>query len=550
MVLGVADRVKGKQAFTGVLETPDHIRQRVYELTRPHLTVDVFPSRTAPNCLLMSVPQSADIHSDTKGRSTHRINKDCVPLLPADHRRIREEKQGIDWSAEPTDLKISDIDSSAMLEARQLLSRFQDDRRRLVDATNEDILRSLGVVHANGRLTRAGEVLFCRTELIAEAIVYQYRLTPGGEPRAVQRLAAPLVAAFSRVMELVEARQTTTPINLPNGQQITIADFPQLAVREAISNALCHRDYNLTSPSYIEHSPEVFSVTSPGPLVAGVTTDNIITTSSRPRNPLLTRAARHLGMAEELGRGVDRMYRELIRAGRPVPTITALHDTVRVTFVGGAPDTQIAKFISGLPEHEQDDTDTMLVIYALCTNKIITSAQISNALQKPIMESEAVLRRLSTDNIGLLEPTRSTFRRSMPTYRLRSAALRELGNAVTYQRRTTDELDRKIISHIKEYGRINNRTIQNILDVNMIRARDIISDMATRGLIVRISEQSRGSKVEWGPGPALPPEPNRRNRRSSNDLNEQTELFHAHDMKPTGVRRGARKVARNGQKPS
>ena len=82
--------------------------------------------------------------------------------------------------------------------------------------------------------------------------------------------------------------------------------------------------------------------------------------------------------------------------------------------------------------------------------------------------------------------------------------LKKLGSAVDYQRRTTDELDRKIITHVREYGKVNNRTLQNFFDVDVQRARDILSDMVERQLLVKISEQQRGPSVEYGPGPKFP----------------------------------------------
>ncbi len=100
-----------------------------------------------------------------------------------------------------------------------------------------------------------------------------------------------------------------TPVNLPDGQQIQIEDFPTLAAREALANAVIHRDYHLREPVNVIHSPDLLVVTSPGPLVSGVTPDNILTHPSKPRNPCLMTAARILGLAEEVGRGVDRMYR-------------------------------------------------------------------------------------------------------------------------------------------------------------------------------------------------------------------------------------------------
>jgi ATP-dependent DNA helicase RecG len=356
--------------------------------------------------------------------------------------------------------------------------------------------------------------MFCNPDADqSPAIVYQYRATPGGEPKTVQRLGNPLVLSFLRTMELVGARQTLTPVTMPSGQQITIEDFPSLAVREAISNAICHRDYHLNGPVVVEHSPEVFIVTSPGPLVSGVTTSNIITTTSRPRNPALAKVARVLGLAEELGRGIDRMYREMIRSGRQLPRIDAEFDRVRVTLVGGAPDTQIARFIASLPQDEREDTDTMLVLYRLCSSKTITAALAAPLLQKTPEEAEAILKRLSSDAIALLERTRATIGRSVPVFRLRVEALKGLGSAVVYQRRTTDEIDRKVIAHVREYGKITNRTLQNFFDVHVFKARDILSDLVHREILVRVSSQQRGTKVEWGPGAKFPVVKSRRSKK-------------------------------------
>ena len=96
------------------------------------------------------------------------------------------------------------------------------------------------------------------------------------------------------------------------------------------------------APVTIEHSPEVFAIASPGPLVAGVTPGNILTHPSTPRNPALARAARVLGLAEEVGRGVDRMFREMIRSGRDLPKIESVVDLVRVTLLGGTANAQVA----------------------------------------------------------------------------------------------------------------------------------------------------------------------------------------------------------------
>lgn len=506
VVVGVANNVAGDTAFRGTRLLPDLTRKRVYELTRPSLVVDVaLEAVEEVPLLVVRVPQSPEIHSDTKGRAPRRMGTACLPMSPDEQMRLREERLGIDWSAAPSTRPLSDVSPLALTTARRRLGAFTDKRRELAALSDSDLLRAMGAIAHDGTLARAGEILFCDSPAYGEPrLVYQYRQTPGGEPSAIERLEAALVLAFERVLEFIVARRHLTPVTLPDGQQIHIEDFPDLAVREALANAVIHRDYHLVGSVAIEHSPEVFVVASPGPLVAGVTPENILTHPSKPRNPLLARVARMLGLAEEVGRGVDRMYREMIRSGRDVPKIDSSPDSVRVTLVGGAPNTQIARYVAQLPERERDDTDTMLVLLSLCSKKTVRAHDLAPMLQKNAEEIEATLRRLAGDTPGMLEPTRETARRSHPNYRLRSGPLQMLGSAVPYQRRTTDEIDRKVIEHVQEYGRVTNRTVRNLFDVSVQRAAAIVGDLARREILVKTSEAQRGPTVEYGPGSKFP----------------------------------------------
>ena len=162
------------------------------------------------------------------------------------------------------------------------------------------------------------------------------------------------------------------------------------------------------------HSPSVLAMTSPGPLVSGVTVENILTHPSKPRNRTLAAGVRTLELAEEIGRG-DRMYREMIRTGRPTPTIDASFDQVRVVLVGSAPDVNIARYVAQLDPVVRDDTDAMLVLLKLCGFRTVNATAMRPLLQKTIDESEASLRYLASDHVGMIEPTRQSARAAHPT---------------------------------------------------------------------------------------------------------------------------------------
>ena len=506
IVVGVADREAGPTAIRGTAVSPDEVRRRVYELSSPHLTVDAWVEPFHGRSLVFVwVPQSAEIHSDPQGRAPRRIGTDCRPMDPGEQARLREERRGIDWSASAGESGPDAVWPAAVEAARTLLSRFPDDRRKLARLQTPELLRALGVVDRSGTLLRAGEVLFVGGQPHSTpAIVFQFQATPGGEARAIERLPPPLLPAFLRAMELMQARRSVSMLTLANGQQLEVEDLPMLAAREALANAVIHRDYHLAQPVNVVQSPDLLVVTSPGPLVSGVTPENILTHPSKPRNACLMQAARVLGIAEEVGRGVDRMYREMISSGRELPSIVSAHDHVRVSLRGGQTNTAVARFVAGLPEHERDDTDTLLVLFKLCSTKTTNAHELAPLLQKPPVEVESTLRRLASEATAILEPTRQSAALTHPKYRLRGEVLKQLGAAVPYQRRTLDEIDRKVIAHVREYGSVTNRTVQNLLDVGIQRARAYLADLVDRKVLRKTSKHQRGPGVQYGPGSRFP----------------------------------------------
>lgn len=504
VVVGVHDRVAGPSAFEGTDLDPVWLVKRIYEITQPALTVSVQPISVelGRSLLVLTVPRSPDIHQVDQ-RAHHRVGTSCVPMTAPQIAAALADRRGADWSAEATQRPSSAVSPIAVELARNYLRQSPDPaRRRYATETDPDLLRVLGTVTPDGRLTRGGELLLAVPESPRDQLVYQYRRTPAGEPVLVDRLGPPLLPALARVLDLVSARVDRTPVNLPGGQQVQLADLPEAAVREALVNAVMHRDYRVNRPVQVEHAPTRLLVTSPGPLVFGVTVDNILTTTSRPRNPALAAAIRTLGLAEEAGVGVDRMYRKMVRVGHQPPRFTDEPEQVTVTLLGGAPNRHVARYAAALPDSEQDDAATLLVLFHLLTSRTISASQARKLLQKDEAEVQEVLLRLSTEPVAMLEPTRETARRRYPNYRFRRAALEQLGPAVRYHRGHTDRAERKVIELVQAAGQINARMVRVAVDLDASAASRLLAGLVERGVLVRTSDSRRGPAVTYGPGPA------------------------------------------------
>jgi ATP-dependent DNA helicase RecG len=91
------------------------------------------------------------------------------------------------------------------------------------------------------------------------------------------------------------------------------------AFREAVANALIHRDYHRLGAVHIRLEDDALVVSNPGGLVDGVTLSNLLVTEPRPRNRALADAMKRIGVVERSGRGVDTIYRGMLKFGRSAP---------------------------------------------------------------------------------------------------------------------------------------------------------------------------------------------------------------------------------------
>ena len=108
-------------------------------------------------------------------------------------------------------------------------------------------------------------------------------------------------------------------------------ELPEEALREAVANAVAHRDYRSTANAHIYIFKDRVEILSPGGLPEGMTEADL-GVKSMPRNPLLFGMLYRMGVVENIGSGIRRI-RELCREhGVAVPTIEVSEHWITVTF--------------------------------------------------------------------------------------------------------------------------------------------------------------------------------------------------------------------------
>ena len=97
-------------------------------------------------------------------------------------------------------------------------------------------------------------------------------------------------------------------------RRVDYDDYPKQALREAIANAVAHREYALSGPTLVSVLPSFVEIASLGGLVPGITQEDLEANISMPRNKLLAALMYRLGIIEAWGTGIGRMrssYRDI-----------------------------------------------------------------------------------------------------------------------------------------------------------------------------------------------------------------------------------------------
>lgn len=506
ILFGVADDVAGPEAFVGVRDLDARrVISGIFDRTVPALSVPVNSYiEDGKQIFEVIVPMGATIYANAKGTATRRVNDECRPFPPEEQRQALASRGIHDWSARRS--PVIETDDVEMGRVRRLLR--EAGHEALAAQDDHALLTDLRLCAADGRLTNAGLLLVGREADLAEHIPshgfsYQYRPSPGSEATGRLRAQRPILAAIEQLIDAIASRVQVSPLNVSGGVQLRREDYPADAVRELVVNALVHRDFTITGTVDVEHSPEVLRVSSPGGLVFGVTPENILSHPSTPRNRLLLETVTLLQVAERTGQGIDRTYRSLLRSGKKPPTFADTGSRVDVHVEGGSGNGAFTRYVRGqLEESLASDLDVLLVLDALCSSRRVSADQVAPAIQRTREEAQRVLARMA--GVDIVAPTRRTAAHSYPQYELTPASLVGLGLAVLYNRRKAEGSEDKVIEHLREYGFITNQTIRRLLDVEVYAARDVLSDLVRRGVIVKSAGAARGPSVRYEPGPQFP----------------------------------------------
>ncbi len=286
----------------------------------------------------LRIPRSVELHALTDGRVLIRSGAKNRPLGGQEILRLASTKTTGDYESEVVP-GVSRADfSERMID--EYLSKRAERTKRPYGGNLDELLREIGAISDDGNPTISGVLLFCEypQQWIPQSSVVFAKFigkTPRGDSGLAgytrrEELTGPLPRLIEGAWNFIWSEMAVSAV--VNGlEREERYEYPQFAVREAIVNAICHRDYRLKGRrTEIRMYGDRLEVISPGGLPGFITVENI-KDEHFSRNPRVVNGLFQWGYIEELGLGIDRMMEVMKQAGQQPPYFDARPYSFAVT---------------------------------------------------------------------------------------------------------------------------------------------------------------------------------------------------------------------------
>jgi ATP-dependent DNA helicase RecG len=406
LLVGVEDdgRVTGLRHRHGNSTDPLRMQALVSNLTQPALScrAEIVDVDSLP-VLVLEVPRSAVPIATTRGQYLRRTldslgKPQCRPLYYHEMISMQADRGNFDYSRAVIEglSKEHDLDPLEIERYRRAI-RNSGGGSVLLTLSDDELLSVIEAT-SGGRVTVLGLLLFGREQVIRRALPAHeiaFQELDGLAVRHNTFWRGPLLWCLEEILSRFRALNAQTEVQIGLFRR-AIPTYSERAFREAVANAVVHRDYTRLHAVLVQLSEDRLEISSPGGLPQGVSVANLLVTPPQPRNRALADSLKRAGIVERTGRGVDLIFLEQLENGRPIPSYGQTTDTtVTVTLPGGAANLQFIRLVIEEGEKQRPLTlDQLLLLNLLWEQRVTEVAEAASRLQRSPQEARAQLERL------------------------------------------------------------------------------------------------------------------------------------------------------------
>lgn len=513
LVIGIEDdgRVSGARMRHGATTDVHKVAAMIGARTRPPIVVSVeLVNVEGKTALVIEVPVQRQPVSTCDGVFLRRTlgGDGCPACMPMDLfalQSLQSDRGLLDPSSQVVaSARWEDLDP---LEFERFRRSVRERRGRsdesLLELPDLELAKSLGVVEANGTVRGvrlAALLLFGKVDALwryvpTHEVAFQFMR--GLDVEINDFFRWPLLRVTEEIEARIRARNREQEL-MVGVLRVGVPDYPERALREALANALIHRDYQRLGAVHFQWRADCIEISNPGGFPEGVRLDNLLVTAPHPRNPLLADAFKRAGVVERTARGIDTIYLEQLRNGRAAPSYERSNAAgVAVVIPTGEANLEFVRLL--VTEGQRGHTvglDELIILTALSREGSLVIEDVDCLIQKPRTEARTALARLS--DAGLVEVKG---RRRRGRWRLSAAAslsLRDSTPRVDMPLREVRELEDGVVQFVEKNGRITRQQAARLCQLGPHQATRLLDRLVIAGRLLRRG-QRKGSWYGQGP---------------------------------------------------
>lgn len=269
------------------------------------------------------------------GEADERMSEYEIYSYEAFRKRIHDDIRTVDHA------KMQLLDEKRL---KDYLAAVKQERKNLSENVSDKEILELMAVTADGVPTLAGLMTFSRyPQTYFPQLCITAVCLPGTEMGVVgddgerfidnRRITGAIPDMLEEAVEFVRKNSRTKTIIDDNGHRSDKPEYPIKAVREAILNALVHRDYSMHTenvPIRIEMYRDRMEILNSGGLYGKITIDALGKVHPETRNAALANMLELLKITENRYSGIPTMRTEFMNAGLPAPAFSITHGEFKV----------------------------------------------------------------------------------------------------------------------------------------------------------------------------------------------------------------------------
>ena len=511
LLIGVEDdgRISGARPRheTGATD-PIRVQALVANRTRPSLAVRVkVVALKGREVLVIEVPVMRQPLGTSDGHYLRRaIGGDgkpaCVPFHFHEMQSLQADRGLLDYSA--LQLDAVGMDALDPLEFERYRRTIRENQNRgdeaLLGLSDLELAKALGAVE-QGRDAVAvrvlGLLLFGREEALTSILPgheVAFQMLSGTQVEVNDFFRWPLLRVMEEMQMRFRAHNREREI-LVGMTRIGVPNYSERAFREGIANALIHRDYTRLGAIYVQWREDRIEISSPGGFPLGVRLDNLLVTEPRPRNPLLADAFKRAGIVERTARGIDTIFYEQLRNGRPAPSYERSTE-VGVTLILPGGEANLG-FVRLVVEEAQNNRplalDELLILTALEREQHLTAAAAVATIQKGKSDAESLLRNLAER--GLVNRRGAA---QHQVFQLAEAVGQRFGDRTDARRGRAEPIrhEEMVRQYVEHHGSISRKDAATLCSITNPQAYRLLKKMELAGVLRRVGTHGRNVRYE------------------------------------------------------